>query len=218
MNSINTAKNIVLDAGGRLLLTREIEVNGVLTDVTKAIDSPLENIALYQQIMTNGFLPGMIHSADFLGALAYLQSAEGPSDTSQPAETLTEDDFNQAASFLAAAADKTGHISLDLMVNINSWLGLNGDDNGNKVYFNFGAYQYNQVQRYGNIAPYLLSGPVLMNGQEWCVASNRNILTDVLFGDIPSWYEDGGATQFTKTADDALQVIEFIHNWSIPTY
>lgn len=218
MSSINSAKVIALDASGRLLLTREMEIDGVLTDVTKAIDSPLENVALYLQIMVNGFLPGMDHDATFLGPLDYLQSAAGPSTTPQPAEALTTKDFDQAASFIAAAADKTGNVSVDLLVNINTWLGLNSDENGNREYFNFGMYQNNQMQKYANVAPLLLRGPVVMNGQDWFVAENRDVLTNVIFSQMPSWYEDGGATEFTKAADDSLQVIEFIHNWSIPAY
>lgn len=75
---------ITLDATGRLL------VDGV------AIDSPLENLALYDTYMTTGTLPGV---------------------------TLPEG-FDPAA-LLAAASDKTGTILVDTVVYMNSILGIN---------------------------------------------------------------------------------------------
>lgn len=218
MSSINSAKVIALDAGGRLLLTREIEINGVLTDVTKAIDSPLENIALYLQMMRFGFLPGLGHDATFLGDLNYLQCAGGPDAVDPPAENLSTRDFDQAAAFFAAAADKTGTVRLDQIIILNNWLGLNSDDEGNRVYLNFGVYNHNPNAKYTNLAPWLLRGPVMLDGAHWFVAENRDILTNVIFNPLPAWYENGGATQFTKATDDALQVIEFMHNWSVPEY
>lgn len=81
-----TATGVVigLDAAGRLT------VNGV------AIDSPLENLALYDKYMTSGSLPGVTLPAT----------------------------FNPAA-LLAAAADKTGDINVDTVVYMNSILGVN---------------------------------------------------------------------------------------------
>ncbi len=81
-----TATGVVigLDAAGRLT------VNGV------AIDSPLENLALYDAYMT-GTLPS----------------------------TLTLPTGFTPASLLAAAADKTGDIKIDTVVYMNSILGIN---------------------------------------------------------------------------------------------
>lgn len=75
---------VTVDATGRLL------VDGV------TIDSPLENLALYDQYMSTGTLPGV---------------------------TLP-DGFDPAA-LLAAAADKTGTILVDTVVYTNSILGIN---------------------------------------------------------------------------------------------
>jgi len=75
---------VTLDASGRLV------VNGV------TIDSPLENLALYDTYMTTGSIPGVTLPADF-----------------------------DPASLLAAAADKTGTIQVDTVVYINSILGIN---------------------------------------------------------------------------------------------
>lgn len=65
INAINKAKNIVIDASGRLLLTTDVydefltnpDGTPLLIDtVTKAIDSPLENLALYVKLMKDGHL------------------------------------------------------------------------------------------------------------------------------------------------------------------
>jgi YD repeat-containing protein len=79
-----TSGTVTLDDTGRLA------VDGV------TIDSPLENLALYDKYMTTGSLPGV---------------------------TLP-DGFNPA-SLLAAASDKYGSISVDTVVYMNSILGIN---------------------------------------------------------------------------------------------
>jgi len=79
-----TAGTVTLDSTGRLA------VDGV------TIDSPLENLALYDKYMTTGSIPGVTLPAN----------------------------FNPAA-LLAAAADKTGSINVDTVVYMNSILGIN---------------------------------------------------------------------------------------------
>ena len=81
-----TSAVVELDDSGRLM------VDGV------TIDSPLENLALYEIYMTTGSIPGVVLPAD----------------------------FNPAA-LLAAAADKTGTIMVDTVVYMNSILGVNSD-------------------------------------------------------------------------------------------
>ncbi len=79
-----TSGTITLDETGRLA------VNGV------TIDSPLENLALYDKYMTTGSLPGVTLPAGF-----------------------------NPASLLAAAADKYGGITVDTVIYMNSILGIN---------------------------------------------------------------------------------------------
>jgi hypothetical protein len=83
-----TAPSVVigLDEAGRLT------VDGV------TIDSPLENLALYDIYMTTGSIPGVVLPADF-----------------------------DPASLFAAAADKTGTVLVDTVVYMNSILGVNTD-------------------------------------------------------------------------------------------
>jgi hypothetical protein len=79
-----TGAVITLDAAGRLV------VNGT------AIDSPLENLALYDAYMSSGSIAGVTLPTGF-----------------------------NPASLLAAAADKTGTINVDTVVYMNSILGIN---------------------------------------------------------------------------------------------
>lgn len=79
-----TAGTVTLDSTGRLA------VDGV------TIDSPLENLALYDKYMTTGSLPGVTLPLGF-----------------------------NPASLLAAASDKYGSISVDTVVYMNSILGIN---------------------------------------------------------------------------------------------
>lgn len=79
-----TSGTVSLDSTGRLV------VNGV------TIDSPLENLALYDAYMTTGTLPGVTLPTGF-----------------------------NPASLLAASADKYGDITVDTVVYINSILGIN---------------------------------------------------------------------------------------------
>jgi hypothetical protein len=79
-----TSGTVTLDETGRLA------VDGV------TIDSPLENLALYETYMKTGTLPGVTLPANF-----------------------------NPASLLAAASDKYGRISVDTVVYMNSILGIN---------------------------------------------------------------------------------------------
>src|SRR5512143_1591821 len=79
-----TSGTVTLDSTGRLA------VDGV------TIDSPLENLALYDVYMTTGTIPGVTLPVGF-----------------------------NPASLLAAASDKYGSISVDTVVYMNSILGIN---------------------------------------------------------------------------------------------
>jgi len=230
---INNAIQIELDASGRLLLTSNVydefltnpDGTPVLLDtVTKAIDSPLENLSLYIKLMNDGHLitaapertPIDRSVQGGIPIWKLLELEDGPSSALRPtidiahvqsfglgnlvdasnvttyytyrdAEgnlvVLTDNttcvepivceewigiteqsdldvcagaDFANAATFVSSAADKTGVMTIDKVVYLNSILGINlvvghsaYDENdeplpdsidyaANPIYFNFG--------------------------------------------------------------------------------
>ncbi|MFH1216067.1 MAG: hypothetical protein V1706_06170 [Pseudomonadota bacterium] len=232
IRALNNAKSIALDAAGRLLLTTEVydefltNPDGTalyLETVTKAIDSPLENLALYIKLMKDGHL---ITPADERDAIdrsinggiplwKLLELEDGPSQSLRPtidiahmkefgldnlvdASNITtywtsydaqgnlivslvpcegcmessgittrlatdfcvDDDFAFSATFVASAADKTGRMTMDKIVYLNSILGINlvagyseYDENGEPA---DGAINYSQNPVYFNYAPNMI--------------------------------------------------------------
>jgi len=156
---------IALDAAGRLT------VNGT------AIDSPLENLALYDTYMKTGTLPGVTLPAN----------------------------FNPAA-LLAAAADKTGSISVDTVVYMDSILGVNSGT----TYYDFSSVNYDRYTTWKNATATVL---VLQPDGVTYKAETVN-LYDAVFNST-NWTDPtavGGADDFATAADDYLKVIEFVHD------
>lgn len=156
---------ISVDAAGRLT------VNGV------AIDSPLENLALYDKYMTTGSIPGVTLPAN----------------------------FNPAA-LLAAAADKTGAISVDTVVYMNSILGINSGT----TYYDFKDVNYDRYTTWGSATASVL---VLQPDGVTYKAETVN-LYDAVFNNT-NWVDPtavGGADDFATAADDYLSVIQFVHD------
>lgn len=109
-----TVDNAVIgqDLAGRITIT----VNGV----TSTIDSPLENLALFVDLMTGLASDSTSQTEDALGSLANL---------------------DVAASLLAGVADKTGDISVDFVVynNVISDVVDSGD------YYDFSSFTYSRT-------------------------------------------------------------------------
>lgn len=155
---------IALDAAGRLT------VDGV------AIDSPLENLALYDAYMTTGSIPGVTLPAN----------------------------FNPAA-LLAAAADKTGNITVDTVVYMNSILGINSGAS----YHDFSTYNYDRATTWSNVTT-----TVLVKQADGSYLPTVVNVYDTVFGGT-NWTDPtavGGADDFATAADDYLQVIEYVHD------
>ena len=108
----------------------------------------------------------------------------------------------QAASFLGAAADKAQPITLDIVVYLNTIVGLNGSTGTN--YVNYTHFTYDRASAYpGNVTYLVPEGngtfrtevePVIE-----AVFHNKNL-------------EETGAGAFAQAADDARAVIQFIHD------
>lgn len=155
---------VAVDSTGRLT------VNGV------TIDSPLENLALYDKYMTTGSLPGVTLPAN----------------------------FNPAA-LLAAAGDKTGTLTVDTVVYMNSILGINTGT----TYYDFSSVNYDRATTWSTAtATVLVLQP---NGSYLPTVVN---LYEAVFGST-NWTDPtavGGADDFAAAANDYLQVIEFVHD------
>jgi hypothetical protein len=245
INSMNSATAMDLDPAGRIML--------FIGDEWKTIDAPAENLALYIKLMQEGHWITTDTSPvvrggppDGMGP----PEGDGPSAEERPVlsadaiellravgyenlgnvnNTLTNDDLVLAASLLAAAADKSGTMTLDKVIYINSIFGINqvgslpGELNG-ITYFDFRNYGYDRNTVYGQQRGSMECYPSLGRGFIWVVQPADdtgllwentcvNILTEVhhLRGD-----ETSNVRGFVQTADDALQVIEYIHNYRVP--
>jgi hypothetical protein len=142
--------------------------------------------------------------------------------------TLHNNELLLAASLLAAAADKGGTMTLDKVIYINSIYGINqlgtlAGEIPDKTYYDFRTFAYDQPEVYGTQRSSLecSSGPGFVwvltpsgtDGTVW-VANCMNILSEV-----QHMHDDaqmGNVRDFVQASDDALQVIEYIHNYRVP--
>jgi len=192
---LNAASAVTLDAAGRLSIT----VDGV----TSTIDSPLANLALYTTLMNTGSLPGLTASDEVLGALTSLKDG-----------TLTVEDLKIAASFLAAAADKTTGVTVDTVVYMNTILDLNGTivlPTGDK-YVDYSTFTYDREAAYSSTMV-----TVLVQNPDGSWTPTTVSLYEAVFDSTPYVSSDGGVDGFAAAVDDSRAVIEFIHEYEVPT-
>jgi len=174
LSKLVAATTITLDNAGRLVI-----------DGTSTIDSPLENLALYEAYMTDGSLTGVTLPAGF-----------------------------DPAALLGAAADKTGEITVDLLVYQNTILDVNTvNPDGSITYYDFSTYDYDRAASYPGTVTYLKD-----DDGDGVYETVTEAVMDVVFGGT-DWTDTtaGGADDFAQAADDARAVIEFIHDMPIPT-
>jgi len=148
------------------------------TDTTKTIDAPIENLALYIDAMTDG---GNLDSGiDW--------SAE------------------QAAAFLAAAADKFGTATVDSVQYTNALLGITGslEAGDGSTYVDYTNFTYDRDI-------YDTTVKVLQQQEDGSYTTVEvNLKDEVLGGDFTGSNVDAFAT----AVDDAIQVIEFVHEYA----
>lgn len=196
-------ENVTLDASGRLV------VDGV------TIDSPLENLALYEALLTS---PVTVNDDGVsVVTLEATASSDGQDVTytfTVPQDTVLE----LAASALAAASDKTGDLTIDEVVGITGFL---GDDvlTALETYVTNGSIDgYDSTVTYDGVEISVLI-PTDTDGDgtiDVYVPTVVNLLDVVDFNtvDASSIFEnnDGGIDIFTQMADDAVQVLEYVHD------
>lgn len=217
------------DTAGRLTYSTD----GGTTFLT--IDSPLENLALYQALLTAGSEGSWTSAQEGWSAvniggqivdLSFLATLEGFDVTS----------------LLGAAWAKEGQITLDALLYENTTLGINVVDTSGGApvvdYFNFTdgvseTYDYLRSERYGDTwlrwieidadtnQPYFAYGTVLdavFGGADWGAAEDTYLAIDTMgtadLSDDDFIFVDAsgsGVNDFAQAADDARAVIEFIH-------
>ena len=188
---LNDATAISTDAAGRLVLT----VDGV----EKTIDSPLENLAVYVALMTEGTIPGV---SDLPGT-EYDFLVDG---------VFTQEDLLAATSFLAAATDKTGVFTSDEIAYIDAFLSINTTTVGNVTYsmVDYSEFSYDRADVYGDVTVEVL---VLQPDGSW-VPTEINVYDAVFDGTAAG--DAGTLDAFTLAAEDARMVINFIHEYEVP--
>ena len=184
---LNSATAITTDPAGRLVITTPTG--------TATIDAPLENMALYVALMTQGTIPGVTD----LPGTEYDYLVDG---------TLTAADMKAATSFLAAAADKYAPISLDTVAYENAILGINPVKVGDVTYsnVNYSAYSYDRSDTYGDV-----TATVLVKEADGSYVPTEVNIYQAVFGDRDY---TGASTlaAFAQAVDDERAVIAFLHD------
>lgn len=208
---------ITTDASGRLIAIIGAEdwlvnyddnpLNDEFND--KTIDSPRENMAIYQEIMSNN----LNDQLSFLSDYGFDES----------------DIYPLAYSAMAAGGDKTGTIIIDELAYMNNWF-LKWDspdiielpespDVKDRRYYDFRDFSYSREEVYGN--KFVRITRLSPNGS-W--TNTFHSIQEVAPWTKPSLligYENGNnvnVTGFSNAADDAVQVLEFIHESDLIVY
>jgi hypothetical protein len=187
LQAATTTNSVSLDVSGRLQITTVVD--GVT--VSKAIDSPLENLALYKAI------------ANLTGTNRTISITSTAKDGSAPVTSTwtvpSAVNIDQLkASLLAAAGDKTGVITLETVMRLNPIVGVTDD---------LSAVSYDRKTTYdGKMVTVLVKQP---DGVTY-VATPVDLYTAVFnrVNDTTS----NGAADFATSVNDSLQVLEYVHD------
>lgn len=159
----------------------------------------------------------------------YLLGEIGYGNLGDVNNVLNNHDLLLAASLLAGAADKTSTMTLDKVIYINSIFGINqlgtlpGEVDG-VTYFDFRTFGFSRTDVYGAERGSMECRTSFGSGYVWVlrpaddtgllwVSECMSILNEVhhLRGDATM-----NVRGFTQAADDALQVLEYIHEYRVP--
>ena len=179
---------ITLDPAGRLVIDGS------------TIDSPLESLALYAALLTTPAVNGTV-------TLSITTEQEGGGTVTYSFSVPESDRLDLAASAFAAASDKTGILTVDSIVGISSMMEID-DDLSSAV----GSYTYDRTTTYSGVQVWVLNevSPGVF------VPTLVNVLDVVQFNTVPVIDGDNdGIDQFVQAADDALQVLEYVHDNAI---
>lgn len=192
IKNLDNATEIGLDPAGRIMMK--------LAGEQKTIDSPRENLALYRMIMLKGTLKTSASS------LVDWKPGEGvivhPSIDCLLDGGLGGNDLFHAAAFLGGAADKTGQIGVDLVIYLNTILGINSMSPVR--YFNFSGFCYTRSERHVGEVTF-----IVRNGDGTYYDKIDSIMNAVFGGCEYSPQEP--ARDFAQAADDSRAIVDFVH-------
>ncbi|HEY0634614.1 MAG TPA: hypothetical protein VGE00_04450 [Gammaproteobacteria bacterium] len=232
---LSIADCVTRDSAGRLAAST-VGADEVVTTAT--IDSPLQSLAIYKQLMLKGYL-----------------GAEG-APLALPGNAL-----DLAAVGVGAAADKGGKVTVDMVVYLNQFLGLNDPSVPTfvpkkciqvkdevkgviqlveKCFLNYGAtganYQYNRGANFGALPSpaYIPAGNPQEGWSEYLI-EDATTVTDPLdryalrfmvaegptLDAVPELMGNKTMTAssivgFAQAADDTRAVIDYLHSWPLP--
>lgn len=187
--SLLSGYTIDVDATGRLTV---VDTKGTVDTaddvVVSTIDSPLANLALYDAIMSG-------------------QTTFSVTVGNQVVTVTLPADLEPAALF-AAASDKTGTINVDMIVYMNSILGINNLAADPDVYYTF-TEDYDRYTTWKDVTVQVLMD---LDGDGTFKVETVNVY-DTVFSST-NWTDttEGDADDFATMADDYLQVLEFVHD------
>lgn len=207
------ANTLQLDFCGRLFGLIPTDIDGVFTE--KTVDSPRENMALYQSLIENEGLGGIINICN---EQQYFALANALNDFNW---------WDVAAGCFAAANDKTGTVCVDKIEYVHSFknlIGLNPiPDELGKHYFNFGPFGEYDRSRWHNVK----LGFLAWGGQYSATPIKEFTVFEVFesvignfdYGEQPQftynsnhdWFKTTNVGGFAQFADDCNQVLEYVH-------
>jgi len=191
-------------------LIASTDESGRLIDADgNTVDSPLENFALYVALLE-------AVQADPDATSYTLEVSTNPKGDEQPESfsmTVSADVVpTLAASAFAAASDKTGDLTVDEIMGITGFVNL---AEALSTMVESADYSYDPAALYDGVMVTVLE-EVVIDGQTYYREVDVNVYDAVMFNTIPTIDDDGnGIDTFTQQADDAVQVLEFVHDYAI---
>jgi len=193
-----------------------LDESGRLTVDGATIDSPLENLAIYEALLTSPVVDGNV-------VLSVTTQVEGVGNVTYTFSVPESVRLDLAASAIAAASDKTGELSVDEVVNISKFLEVD-DDLATLVT----TYTYDRNVTYDGVSVTILE-PVLdgdgnvigyvpktVSILPYVDSTGTLIEGAVDFNNLPLVdADDDGIDRFAQAADDSVQVLEFVHDNAI---